>query len=429
MSRNDAAFRVPLLAALLAGWNIAAGSQSPPPPPAQILGPDQCAPCHAAQTDDRLSSPTRWLAYDRHALAGLGCADCHGGDPRTADPQQAHGASAGFVGRPDPLQIPDLCARCHSSPQFMITYNPSLGVDQYEKYWTSRHGQLLKMGMRKVAQCASCHTAHNIRGASDPSSTVYRVNVPRTCAHCHGDPVYMAGYPIPTDQYVKYAASVHGQALLQHEDLAAPACNNCHGNHGAVPPGADSLAHVCGLCHAMNAQLFEKSPHAKPFATQGLPQCVVCHRHHAIAKPTPEIFDMGADSVCIACHRQNDAGWQTGKKMYALISGLSGLNEQAERALDQAQTLGMDVSDGRFALMDFRKSFLELRTLSHSFDLSVFSAKAEEAKGQAAQPLQTAKDALREFHFRRQGLLVSLLLSLPVLALLYWKIRHLPPRG
>ena len=236
---------------------------------------------------------------------------------------------------------------------------------------------------------------------------------------------YMAGFPIPNDQYEKYVTSVHGQALLVRGDIGAPACNDCHGNHGAIPPGTSSLSHVCGVCHALNADLFQKSPHAKAFERQDLHQCIVCHGHHAIAPPSPRMFNMEADSPCITCHHQNDAGWDMGKKMYPLVDELNHLRDKAQTTLDEAQDYGMDASEGRFLLQDFRKNFLQMRTLSHNLNFEEYSAKAHEAKNQAERALIVAESAIGEFYFRRKGLLISLLMCLPVILLLYLKIRQL----
>lgn len=406
---------VPVLAAAPAAF-----SQVP-----VVRGPGQCQICHAGLADEVLSGPAKQWTNDRHARAGMGCADCHRGDLSMKNPEQAHDLAKGFIGTPDPSEIPQLCARCHGNPEFMKTENPALPVDQYEKYLTSRHGELLKMGLRKVAHCVSCHTAHDIRPASDPASSIYPRNLPRTCAHCHSDPLYMEGFPIPTDQFEKYSTSVHGRALLENEDLGAPACNDCHGNHGAAPPQTQSLAHVCGICHTLNAELFEKSPHAEPFAVQELPQCTVCHQHHAIAKPDPRIFNMEADSVCISCHRHEDPGWRDSKQMFTHVQTLFDLRERADAALDKAQNLGMDVSDGRFLLQDFHKNFLQLRTLSHELNLETYSETATEAEEQANAALQVAESAVEEFHFRRKGLLVSLLLCIPVALLLRAKIHQM----
>jgi len=281
------------------------------------------------------------------------------------------------------------------------------------------------MGLRKVAHCSSCHTSHNVRPATDPRSSVYPANLPSTCAHCHSDSIYMYGFPIGTDQFEKYSVSAHGVALLENEDLGAPACNDCHGNHGAIPPGAQSLSHVCGTCHTINMEMFEKSPHAEVFKLQELPQCTVCHNHHAIAKASAQTQNMEAGSVCIDCHQQNDLGWKAGKEMYTRNEVLERISARAEAALDEAQTLGMDVSDGHFLMRDFRSAFVQLRTLSHELNLKDYAEKAEATQRHAAEAIDVAEGAIYEFHFRRQGLVISLLLSLPVLLLFYLRIRTL----
>ena len=57
-------------------------------------------------------------------------------------------------------------------------------------------------------------------------------------------------------QFADYQKSVHYAALTKGNDLSAPTCNDCHGNHGAAPPGVGSVANVCGTCHAVFAQKF-----------------------------------------------------------------------------------------------------------------------------------------------------------------------------
>lgn len=393
--------------------------------PPVIQGPGQCTFCHAKLTEKPLQSPTSQWTSDSHKKHGMGCADCHGGNPKAAEAAGAHNVGQGFVGKPESYDIPDLCARCHGNPEFMVTENPALPVDQNEKYWTSRHGQLLKTKVGKVAQCVSCHTAHEVRPANDPLSSVYPVNVPATCAHCHSNAEYMEGFDIQTDQYEKYAASVHGRILLEKDDLGAPACNDCHGNHGAVPPGTQSLAHVCGNCHTRNAELFDGSPHAEVFESLDLAQCTVCHGHHAIARASADDFGMGVDSVCLDCHNEDDPGWRMGKKMYATFSELDAIQAKAVEDLAKAQDLGMDVSDGQFMLEDFRRDRLQLRTSTHDLNMDHFSVLAGETheKGQGA--IQVADDAVHEFQFRRKGLLISLLLSIPVVIFLSLIIRRL----
>ena len=61
------------------------------------------------------------------------------------------------------------------------------------------------------------------------------------------------------DQLARWQQSVHARALVERGDLSAPTCNDCHGNHGAMPPGVESVTFVCGQCHGREASLFRAS--------------------------------------------------------------------------------------------------------------------------------------------------------------------------
>ncbi len=137
-------------------------------------------------------------------------------------------------------------------------------------------------GDPNAAECASCHGSHEIQPVKDSRSLVYATNIPSVCANCHSDAKLMSKYKIPTDQYDNYVSSVHGVALLEKGDLSSPSCNDCHGNHGAVPPGVESISKVCGTCHVLNMELFEQSPHKKAFDENNYPECESCHGNHLV---------------------------------------------------------------------------------------------------------------------------------------------------
>jgi hypothetical protein len=257
-----------------------------------------CVVCHASQKEKDLRKATIDWAKDVHAQAGLGCQSCHGGDPRRlniADPdeaaEKAMNEDKGFRGAPSRKEIPDFCGRCHSNAAFMKRYNPQLRVDQLAEYRTSVHGILNAKGDPVPATCIDCHSVHGIRPVSSPDAPVYAMNVPKTCAKCHADAKKMAPYKIPTNQYENYMQSVHATALLVEGDVSAPACNDCHGNHGATPPEVKSVANVCGQCHGREALLFNASSHLAIFEARKAPDCVVCHGNHKIGHPTPSLFD------------------------------------------------------------------------------------------------------------------------------------------
>src|SRR5262249_17645653 len=242
---------------------------------------DSCVECHS-QMEGELSEPVNRSKEDIHFGRGLSCSNCHGGDPAKDDPVSAMDKSKGFVARPSPKEMPNFCGKCHSNADFMKKFNPGLRVDQQKEYLTSIHGKLLESGDERVATCISCHGVHGIRAVKDAQSMVYPLNVADSCAKCHANQEYMKAYSIPHDQYDNYKSSVHAKALYGRQDLSAPTCNSCHGNHGAAPPGMASVANVCGQCHVRQSSLFQTSVHKAAFDALQVGECKQCHSNHKI---------------------------------------------------------------------------------------------------------------------------------------------------
>ena len=346
------------------------------------------------------------------------CITCHGahGIRKVTDPKSPV----------YPLNIPKLCSKCHSNASYMKQYNPSLPVDQYQKYLTSVHGKRNRKGDPKVAECVSCHGSHGIKPVKDVLSKVYPTQIPSTCAKCHSDKEYMKEYKIPTDQYENYSKSVHGVALLKNNDMGAPACNSCHGNHGAVPPGVESISKVCGNCHALNAQLFSNSPHKEAFDKKNYPECETCHGNHDIVKATDKLLGITKGAVCIKCHKdeKDDKGYIAAEKMKILMDSLKNSTKLAANLINDAEQKGMEVTDANFKLRDAHQAEIEAATTVHSFNLKKFK-KVVNKKGLSAtsKVIAEARNAIHDYYFRRIGLAasVSLMSLLAVGLFLYIK--------
>ena len=393
---------------------------------------ERCARCHADST--RMQSlhsalPTDQFASLKESVHGKLAAS---GNGRIAQCTTCHGAH-GIVSVRDrrspvyPANLPQTCAKCHSNVAYMRVYNPALPVDQLEKYRTSVHGMRNAKGDVRVAECASCHGSHGIRAVKDVNSSVYPTNIPSTCAHCHSDAAYMKPYGIRTDQYSQFASSVHGVALLQKHDLGAPACNSCHGNHGAVPPGVESISNVCGTCHALNEQLFSTSPHKKAFDARHLPECETCHGNHAILAATDQLLGVGPEAVCSRCHTstENPKGYVAARAMRAQIDSLEDMERRATELVNDAEQKGMEVSEASFKLRDVRQARLESRTAVHAFNEAKFSGVVGKGLKTATVIEAEANDAISEYYFRRWGLGISTLIITILVVALYLYIRRL----
>ncbi len=387
-----------------------------------------CIECHIKLDDPRLSTPAKAFDNDIHRSRGLSCNDCHGGDPNADTKEAAKDPRKGYLGKPNTLDIPAYCGKCHSDANLMKRFNPSLRVDQEREYYTSVHGQKLKAGETRAATCISCHSVHGIRAVNDPLSTVYALNVADTCAKCHGNADYMRGFPIPNDQFAKYKTSVHAKALYEKQDLSAPTCNDCHGNHGATPPGIASVANVCGQCHARQAELFQTSPHKAAFDQRQLGECITCHSNHAIAKPGDQMIGTQQGALCVNCHTNGDKGFVAAESMRSRIDELIAAINKSNEILGRAERAGMEVSKPKFELKEATDALTHARVLIHSSSAGEVDKVAAPGLAASAKGYQAGLGALAERRFRREGLAVSLVFILFLAGLVYLKIRQIESR-
>ena len=277
----------------------------------------------------------------------------------------------------------------------------------------------------KVATCASCHTPHSIRPASDPQSSVNPTHVEETCGRCHANATYMAPYGIPTDQLALYKQSVHWHTLKEVGDLSAPSCNDCHGNHGAAPPGIDSVGNVCGQCHAVQGDLYRGSRHATIFKDIGMPGCATCHRNHDVLAASDSLLGVGEGAACSACHSADDANGKAAMEMRALLESLRTEHEAARDLLLRAERSGIEVSQAQFDLNGAFDALVKGRAAIHNFTVVAVRTPVDDGRAIAARAHERGIRALEEFSFRRRGLAVSILIILTLIAALVMKIRQI----
>lgn len=389
---------------------------------------NSCINCHQILDEDLDDDEKIFtnIYDDIHFQKGLSCTDCHGGNPDAEDDEEeAMWEAEDFVGAVDRKDQPHFCGRCHSDPEYMRQYSAHLKTDQEYQYWSSHHGEKLKENNKNVAVCTDCHGVHGIFPVKDPRSDVYPLNVPSTCDHCHGNPDVMSDSGLPTDQFSKYKTSVHGSALLDRKDIGAPACNDCHGNHGAMPPTIVSISDICGTCHANNAQLFKKSHLREIFLDKNIKLCEGCHNYHDISKPTDESLDWSENQTCMQCHPNQDSAKNLSAGLYQIIDSLKNRIELANEKVDVAENKGMEVSDLLFHLEDAHKNLIQTRTSIHSFDLDFVTTTSEDGFKAAEAAIAGADLALREFGFRKKGLIVFSLILTFFVVTLYLKIKSM----
>ncbi len=422
----------------------------------ELVMRDNCAVCHtnpAEQDGETLFSSDpeasgslphlnlKEVVADVHFRRGLSCAGCHGGSPddeMMSDEIYERWPEAPER-REDRSWIPEFCARCHADPSFMRRFDPGLPTDQLAKYEQSQHGLLLLgEGDSKAAQCVSCHGIHGIRAPNSPRSKVHPQRVPYTCGECHADADYMRGYltldgkPLPTHQLQEYEQSVHGRALLERGDLGAPACNDCHGNHAAMPPEVSSIAQVCRHCHAENGELFDGSKHKRAFEAYGWPECATCHGNHTVAKTQDSMLSEDSDPLCYQCHAEyapdNPECTRTAKYFHASLTELAGALQVLGGSVHLLAEKGLDVDPLSETVDELEDHLRHARSRIHTFNQGEFDEVADLGRAAADKGQMLIEAADVEYRFRRNSIIVSLFFMALLAVGIYAKIRSIESR-
>jgi hypothetical protein len=326
-----------------------------------------------------------------HALT-LACTDCHGGDPGAQrDKDASHAADAGFVGSPPREDIPRLCGECHADPLRMFAH--ALPTDQLATYRTSQHGlAVLQRGDTSAAVCTDCHGSHEILGSHDTSAPTHRLNQPATCATCHEDAERMLPHGLPTGVVAEFASSVHGKALLDEQARGAPTCADCHGSHGAAPPGVESLVHVCASCHVNTAEAYRESPHAATpdmrcgACHEGADEipggrqsgCAACHGTHGIGQPGEWMFTGEEVGHCGHCHREDNRAEAV---IAAITDGTGRLRATMDDTLSEiraGKARGLFLEHEQTYLRESMRTLVSVQPLSHSMDVEAITARLED---------------------------------------------------
>jgi hypothetical protein len=377
-----------------------------------------CVNCHA-ELQGNLKVVVDQTAVSIHGHKGMSCTTCHGGNAEDAARAKAPGS--GFRGHISRAQVTELCGSCHADGNHMKGFNPSLRTDQLSLYQTSVHGVKRAQGDEHVAVCTDCHGAHDILPATDPRSPVHPTNVATTCKRCHSDGDLMKSYKLGAAQFADYTDSVHHQAMVERGDLSAPTCSTCHGSHGAVPPGAGSVANVCSTCHVMQAQFFNESVHKEAFP-EG---CATCHSSHKIKHPDDNFVGLAKGAACAECHSADDDPGKAAQAIHDHLTRFETQISETRALMDRAANAGMDVADAELELAQAKEALTKARVRVHTASLPRVDAELNTGTTVAIKARNTAEEALQERTRRRKELIIPVTAFLAVVISLGAYIREL----
>jgi len=137
--------------------------------------PGTCGKCHEGHAEKYLAG-VHGQALLRGSADTPICTDCHGDHGIKDHEDKASSVYANQVSKMT-------CPQCHNAEYINRKYGLESG--QVTSYKDTFHGLADQFGDPNVANCASCHNAHDIFPSSDPKSSVNVANLPKTCGSCH----------------------------------------------------------------------------------------------------------------------------------------------------------------------------------------------------------------------------------------------------
>jgi len=152
-----------------------------------LLVAPSCSSCHGAHDVRAKSDPASQVARTNVPEV---CGRCHEG----VKLQFARGKHGEQLQQDNPRG--PVCIDCHSAHHIQRSDMSVWQVDVVREcgtchqesiasYRDTFHGQVTALGFARVATCASCHGAHDVRPQADPASPVNDANIVATCRKCH----------------------------------------------------------------------------------------------------------------------------------------------------------------------------------------------------------------------------------------------------
>lgn len=216
------------------------------------------------------------------------------------------------------------CIKCHTN--INVSNNPvclnsgpvdcsSCHAQQVNDYNVSYHGKLHAQHNDVAPYCTDCHSKHEVKLKSDPTSPTFRKNIPQLCASCHREGEKAAKRYTGTQHKIiqSYIESIHGKGLEKSGLTVTAICVDCHTSHKELPASdplssvnPDNIPKTCSKCHYGIYEIFEKSVHSKEVTKtdKKLPTCYDCHKSHSIERVERGDFRQGIIEQCGKCHEE-----------------------------------------------------------------------------------------------------------------------------
>ena len=261
----------------------AAPSQQTAHNPADYVGSEVCATCHAEESKKFDSNPHAKLALE-HNGKGVTCESCHG-------PGKAHVESGGDKTKIfDPAaatakQVDETCLGCHAGahPNFLRSPHAKANVSCLGCHTV--HQAAPETVMLKAAQPTLCFQCHTDVKPSFDMPFHHRVNEGLVkCSDCHDAHGTFGNNNLKStvDQNAictKCHTETRGPFVYEHAVVKAEGCLGCHTPHGSQNARLLNMPNINTLCNQCHSPVAAGTVHSMSAGSSELTPCISCHTY------------------------------------------------------------------------------------------------------------------------------------------------------
>jgi predicted CXXCH cytochrome family protein len=217
------------------------------------------------------------------------------------------------------LTVTAVCSSCHTNHNVLPHTDPNSTISRQNVVKTCMkchanieaahvkivRGELWEKEPHKVPACVECHGPHKAR------RVLYEDSMnDNFCLRCHANPELKKIMANGEEKSLYVNIDDFRHSIHQDKKIA---CVKCHVNvdHNNNPVCVNSGPVDCSICHADQVKLYEKSTHGMLAAKNDLnaPKCTDCHGDHNImskAVSDSPIFSRNVPDLCASCHREGE---------------------------------------------------------------------------------------------------------------------------
>jgi DmsE family decaheme c-type cytochrome len=249
--------------------------------PADFVGNDACALCHAPEATGMANNAHSKLAL-KHGGTGATCESCHGAGKAHVD-SGGDITKIGRLNKMSPKEVDATCLGCHAGahPNFLRSPHAKANVSCLGCH--SVHKSEPETALLKAAQptlCFSCHT--DIKPSFDmPFHHKVNEGVVK-CSDCHDTHGTFGNNNIKStaDQNAictKCHTETRGPFVYEHAAVRGEGCIACHTPHGSQNARLLNVPNINQLCNQCHSVVAADNVHGIGAGSTALPPCIDCH--------------------------------------------------------------------------------------------------------------------------------------------------------